>query len=129
MNWRFNITLGRQIQLAVCVFVLLPATLGYGPASAFFERIDLALRWSHVLGPIDIGLAHFHGTSREPALRLARDASGAPIASETCFTMMSKTFVLNRTAFLTCCLNHSDWEQYISFRKKMFKLQKRKFSL
>ena len=44
MNWRFNITLGRQIQLAVCVFVLLPATLGYGPASAFFERIDLALR-------------------------------------------------------------------------------------
>ncbi len=27
---------------------------------------DLALRWSHVIGAWDIGLAHFRGTSREP---------------------------------------------------------------
>lgn len=27
---------------------------------------DLALRWAHAIGAWDIGLAHFHGTSREP---------------------------------------------------------------
>lgn len=31
-------------------------------------RIDTALRWSHVAGPLEIGVAHFHGTSREPRL-------------------------------------------------------------
>ncbi|MDX1523703.1 MAG: hypothetical protein R3264_18890, partial [Anaerolineae bacterium] len=29
-------------------------------------HIDLALRWSHTFGGWDIGIAHFHGTSREP---------------------------------------------------------------
>ncbi|MFK8051732.1 MAG: protein kinase [Woeseiaceae bacterium] len=44
MKTKFSIPLGRQIQLAVCVFVLLPATLSFGPASAWFEKLDLALR-------------------------------------------------------------------------------------
>ncbi|MEM7612897.1 MAG: hypothetical protein AAF270_14530, partial [Pseudomonadota bacterium] len=39
-----SITLGRQIQLAACVFVLLPAALAYGVASQWFERIDISLR-------------------------------------------------------------------------------------
>ena len=30
---------------------------------------DVALRYSHYIGAWDIGLAHFHGTSREPILR------------------------------------------------------------
>jgi hypothetical protein len=30
--------------------------------------LDLALRWSHVIGPVDVGVSHFHGTSREPRL-------------------------------------------------------------
>ncbi len=30
------------------------------------RHTDLALRWAHAIGPWDIGLAHFHGTSREP---------------------------------------------------------------
>ncbi len=29
-------------------------------------HVDFALRWSHVVGDFDIGLSHFHGTSREP---------------------------------------------------------------
>ncbi|WP_193182746.1 hypothetical protein [Nisaea sediminum] len=29
---------------------------------------DLAVRWSQVIGDFDIGLSHFHGTSREPRL-------------------------------------------------------------
>ncbi len=31
-------------------------------------HIDFALRWSHAVDGWDIGLAHFHGTSREPRL-------------------------------------------------------------
>ena len=27
---------------------------------------DFALRWSHYFGAIDVGIAHFHGTAREP---------------------------------------------------------------
>lgn len=30
------------------------------------RHTDLALRWAHAIGAWDIGLAHFHGTSREP---------------------------------------------------------------
>lgn len=33
------------------------------------KRIDLALRWTKVIGDWDIGLSHFSGTSRDPALR------------------------------------------------------------
>ena len=32
------------------------------------QRIDYAVRWSHAIGDFDIGVAHFHGTSREPRL-------------------------------------------------------------
>ena len=39
-----NIPLGRQIQLAVCVFVLLPATLAFGPMRELAQTGDLALR-------------------------------------------------------------------------------------
>lgn len=29
-------------------------------------HVDFAARWSQVIGPMDIGIGHFHGTSREP---------------------------------------------------------------
>lgn len=29
-------------------------------------RTDAAVRWSHLVGPLEFGVAHFHGTSREP---------------------------------------------------------------
>ena len=32
------------------------------------DRIDWAARWSNAIGDFDIGVAHFHGTSREPRL-------------------------------------------------------------
>jgi hypothetical protein len=32
------------------------------------RHVDLAARWSHTLGDWDIGVAHFHGTAREPRL-------------------------------------------------------------
>ncbi len=37
-----------------------------------WRHIDAALRWSHTLGPVDIALSHFSGTSREPRLVLDR---------------------------------------------------------
>jgi len=41
------------------------------------ESIDLALRWSHTIGNWDIGLSHFHGTSRDPRFGFDTDESGA----------------------------------------------------
>jgi hypothetical protein len=35
------------------------------------NHVDLAARWSHFIGDWDIGLSAFHGTSREPTLRMA----------------------------------------------------------
>ncbi len=32
------------------------------------RHVDFALRWSHYLGDWDVGVAHFHGTGREPTL-------------------------------------------------------------
>jgi len=40
---------------------------------------DIALRWSKNLGDWDIGVAHFHGTGRDPALRPGIDARGRPV--------------------------------------------------
>ncbi len=41
-------------------------------------HLDLALRYSHSLGNLDFGISHFHGTSREPSLRLDLDPLGRP---------------------------------------------------
>ncbi|MFN2337632.1 MAG: hypothetical protein ABR544_01520, partial [Gammaproteobacteria bacterium] len=43
------------------------------------RRIDAALRWSHYIGPWDLGLSHFHGTSREPRLLPGVDGDGQPV--------------------------------------------------
>jgi len=42
-------------------------------------HVDVALRYSQALGDLDLGLAHFHGTSREPRLLPARTRSGEPV--------------------------------------------------
>ena len=31
---------------------------------------DLAVRWTHTVGDWDLGLSHFHGTAREPVIRI-----------------------------------------------------------
>jgi hypothetical protein len=41
--------------------------------------IDLATRYSAVFGDWDIGLAHFHGTGREPRLIPGKDATGETV--------------------------------------------------
>lgn len=40
---------------------------------------SVALRWSRVLGDWDIGVAHFHGTSRDPRLTQGSDGGGNPV--------------------------------------------------
>ncbi len=42
-------------------------------------HLDLAARYSHSVGPFDIGVSVFGGTGREPALQLVKDRAGAPI--------------------------------------------------
>jgi hypothetical protein len=40
------------------------------------RRVDGAIRWSHNLGPLDFGLYHFSGTSRDPQFELRQKANG-----------------------------------------------------
>jgi len=40
---------------------------------------SFALRWSRSIGDWDIGLAHFHGTSREPRFTPGTDGGGNPV--------------------------------------------------
>ena len=37
-------------------------------SSAKELRTDFALRWSHLIGPLELGVYHFSGTSRDPLL-------------------------------------------------------------
>lgn len=48
-------------------------------SSAEKNHVDYAMRYSHYFGPIDIGLAHFWGTSREPRFGTKLNANGEPI--------------------------------------------------
>ena len=58
------------------------ATYGSGAGR---QRIDHALRWSHAIGDFDVGVAYFHGTSREPRLRpLPVCADGRPALASGC---------------------------------------------
>ena len=49
-------------------------------SSAEEDHVDWAARWSHAVGPFDIGLSHFSGTSREPRF-LTEEALRAPTTS------------------------------------------------
>ena len=40
------------------------------------EHVDVAVRWSHAIGDMDIGLSWFHGTSRDPLLFPSTTDSG-----------------------------------------------------
>ena len=42
-------------------------------------RLDVASRYSHSFGPLDLGLSIFDGTSREPFLLPGADPDGAPV--------------------------------------------------
>ena len=43
------------------------------------HHVDLALRYTRTIGSLDLGLAHFRGTSREPRLLPARTPGGEPV--------------------------------------------------
>jgi hypothetical protein len=40
------------------------------------HAVDFALRYAHVLGDVDLGVSHFHGTSREPRLSVVSGSAG-----------------------------------------------------
>ena len=43
-------------------------------------HVDFAVRWAHTLGSWDVGLAHFHGTTREP--RFVQGTTSEPQGSQ-----------------------------------------------
>ena len=46
------------------------------------RHVDLAARYSHSFGLLDMGVSAFNGTSREPALKLLLDRSGTPVLGQ-----------------------------------------------
>lgn len=52
-------------------------------SSAQEKRVDLALRWSHVIGDWDIGLSHFSGTARDPIFVANIDNQSKSVSSLT----------------------------------------------
>ena len=65
------------------------------------QRIDYAVRWSQTIGDFDIGVAHFHGTSREPRL-LPECGDGRSAFSPECdpstIVLAPRYEVVNRTS-------------------------------
>ena len=62
------------------------------------QRIDYAVRWSHAIGDFDIGVAHFHGTSREPRLLPECATPGCnPVTGEG-FVLAPRYEVVHRTS-------------------------------
>ena len=62
------------------------------------DHVDFAVRWSHVIGDFDIGVAHFHGTSREPRLPL-ECANGIPAIVNSCNPVLAPRYdVVYRTS-------------------------------
>ena len=62
------------------------------------NRIDYAVRWSHAIGDVDIGVAHFHGTSREPSLRPACAAPPCDPFTGQGFVLAPRYEVVRRTS-------------------------------
>lgn len=42
-------------------------------------HFDWAARWSHVMGPFDVAVSHFHGTSRDPVFVMGVGDVGQPV--------------------------------------------------
>lgn len=60
------------------------------------SRPDLAVRWSHYLGPIDFGISHFYGTGREPIITSGLDGNSElsavyPIINQTGIDVQATT--------------------------------------
>ena len=59
--------------------------LGIDTEAAVYEsgadqfHLDLAARWSHTLGLVDVGIGHFYGTNRSPALTPGADTAAEPL--------------------------------------------------
>ena len=48
-------------------------------ADAGRHHVDWAVRWSHYLGGLDLGVSHFSGTSREPRFEPGQNEAGDPV--------------------------------------------------
>jgi hypothetical protein len=55
-------------------------------------HLDLALRWSHYFGPLELGISHFSGTSRDPILQPVT-VSAATIAVRPYYPLIEQTAI------------------------------------
>ena len=62
------------------------------------DRVDFAVRWSNSIGDFDIGVAHFHGTSREPRLLPACPAPPCNPFTGQGFVLAPRYDVVRRTS-------------------------------
>ena len=66
----------------------------------FKKHMAYAMRWSKVIGDWDVGLSHFHGTSREPAFRQKLTPTGV--------SLIPYYDLINQTG-LDLQLTYEDW--------------------
>ncbi|MCZ6887908.1 MAG: hypothetical protein O7H39_05380 [Gammaproteobacteria bacterium] len=69
---------------------IIDADLATYDSGAKRRRIDGAIRWSHFIGPLEFGLHHFSGTSRDPELRLV-DTGGGELVFSPHYAVIDQT--------------------------------------
>lgn len=57
------------------------------------KHIDLAVRWAHTLGDWEIGLAHFHGTTRDPQYIPVLNAFMVPTEFRAFYEIIDQTSI------------------------------------
>ena len=56
-------------------------------------HVDFALRYSHTVGDLDFGLAHFHGTTREPEFHLQPNGASGPFILAPHYALIDQSSV------------------------------------
>ncbi len=57
------------------------------------KHVDLAIRWAHTMGDWDVGLAHFHGTTRDPQFVPVLNGLGVPIEFRAFYEIIDQTSI------------------------------------
>jgi hypothetical protein len=57
------------------------------------KHIDFSIRWAHTMGDWDVGLAHFHGTTRDPQYVPVFSNLGALVEFRTIYEIIDQTSI------------------------------------
>ncbi len=73
------------------------------------KHIDLALRWSHVIGDWDIGISHFSGTARDPQFKVVQQLSSEDDATDLSRATLHPYYVQTNQTGLDLQATLGDW--------------------